>query len=151
MDYYLDVNIDNENYIPEKTNSNPNQKIYRCDLCVSNTKIYASYNSLYNHKKICHGVNRKSSTYSAAIKPLKIDDKNVNFEDITTIDEDLNTFMCKPCGKYFETMKNLRRHLSGVHDLEQFGTISEKSIQCEFCDMAFVQQSRLRRHMLKGK
>ena len=152
MDYYLDVNIaDNENYIPEKTNSNPNQKIYRCDLCASNTTIYASYNSLYNHKKSCHSVNRKSSTDSAALKPLKIDDKDVNFEDITTIDENLNTFMCKSCGKYFETRQNLRRHLSAVHDLDQFGTKSEKSIQCEFCDMAFVQQSRMRRHILKGK
>ena len=173
MDYYLDVNIDadNENYIPEKTNSHPwssyksgppgpwssksNGKTYRCDLCANNNKIYSSYNSLYNHKKFVHGYgyNRKTSKISAANvkKPLKIEDKDVKLEDITTVDEDLNTFMCKPCGKYFETMQNLRRHLSDVHDLDQFETQSEKSVQCEFCDMAFVQQSRLRSHMLTGK
>ena len=61
-------------------------------------------------------------------------------------------FQCNLCGKKFPRTQNLRLHLAGGdHNLPQFRHVSDESIQCEFCDMAFVQQSRMRRHILKGK
>ena len=61
-------------------------------------------------------------------------------------------FQCKLCGKTYPRTANLRVHLAGGdHNLPQFRLVSGKSIQCEFCDVRFVQQSRLRRHVLKGK
>ena len=79
-------------------------------------------------------------------------DEGPKFEDVALVDMKQQLFQCKLCGKKYPRTANLRVHLAGGdHNLPQFRLVSGKSIQCEFCDTTFVQQSRLRRHMLKGK
>ena len=84
------------------------------------------------------------------IEETKIHDPK--FEDVANIDVDQQLFQCKLCGKNFQKSKNLRLHLAGGdHNLPQFKHVSDTYIQCESCDMKFVHQSRLRRHVQQGK
>ena len=84
------------------------------------------------------------------IEETKIHDPK--FEDVANIDVDQQLFQCKLCGKNFQKSKNLRLHLAGGdHNLPQFKHVSDTYIQCEQCDMKFVHQSRLRRHVQQGK
>ena len=90
--------------------------------------------------------------FSPTDDPLLNDakDSGPKFEDITTINVDEKLFQCNLCGKTYPRVQNLRVHLAGGdHNLPQFRHVSAEQLSCDFCDMKFVLQSRLRNHIRK--
>jgi len=148
-------------------------KIFNCDQCSYET---AHQTSMKDHKMthtgecpfVCHicsksfktkkNMNRHINGVHLGEKCFSCDQCNYKTAHISSMKDHKTThtgerlFVCHICSKTFKTMKDMKRHVRGVHLGEKVNKpqkriiTGEKNHLCDLCPMGFTTQWSLKNH-----
>ena len=112
------------------------EKDHKCSFC---DKSYFHAHSLKKHIRNVHE-NENSSESKIQIKN-ELAHNAAGEIRIDTVHEGEKFHKCSVCGKSFAQSKNLKRHISIVHE------IGEKNHKCSFCDNSYFHERSLKKHI----
>lgn len=149
------LQISNRNLSTGYTDLGAHLVQFECEYC---HKMFASRSSMRKHiRKVCQVARAQQGDQQHPMDLLEIepyievggDAMNMrDDDDIDDADEDGNSssILCAVCNTHFENIGELRQHILVKHKPAAMKQKSQRTYFCEYCKMAFNEETDLKEH-----